>query len=270
MSLPHHVTVESIVKRFTAKGGDLLALDNVTLDVCDGEFLSIIGVSGCGKTTLLRLMGGLETPTAGKVLVKGSEPREAQRHKQIGFVFQDPSLLPWRTVQQNVLLPLQVNRQQDAAGHPRAQAILSTVGLEEFAQYYPHQLSGGMKQRVALARSLVFDPSLLLMDEPLGALDELTRSAMRYELLRIWEASRKTVVMVTHSIAEAVLLSDRVAVMTPRPGRIADIIAIDLPRPRKPGIEREPAFLDYVERIQRLLMTGGHGGPATGRTTALR
>ena len=270
MSSPHHIAIENILKRFTVKGGGLLALDSVTLDVRDGEFLSIIGPSGCGKTTLLRLMGGLETPTSGKVLVKGLEPREAQRQKQIGFVFQDPSLLPWRTVRQNVLLPLQVNRQAEADGHRRAQSLLSTVGLDEFAAYYPHQLSGGMKQRVALARALAFDPSLLLMDEPLGSLDELTRSAMRYELLRIWEASRKTVVMVTHSIAEAVLLSDRVAVMTPRPGRIADIFAIDLPRPRKPGIERDATFLDYAERIQRLLMAGGYGGPATGRTAALR
>jgi NitT/TauT family transport system ATP-binding protein len=215
-------------------------------------------------------MGSLEEPTSGAIAVEGGPPQEAQRRKQIGFVFQDPGLLPWRTVQQNVLLPLQVNRRQDEAGRPRAQSLLSTVGLDEFAAYYPHQLSGGMRQRAALARALVFDPSLLLMDEPLGSLDELTRSAMRYELLRIWEASRKTVVMVTHSIAEAVLLSDRVAVMAPRPGRITEIVAIDLPRPRKEGIEREARFLDYVERVHRSLTTGGYSGPAAVRAPGLR
>lgn len=271
-----HVAIETVSKRFPAKGGGLLVLDGVSLEAQEGEFLSLIGPSGCGKTTLLRLIGGLEATTEGRVLVRGLEPREVQKRKEMGFVFQDPSLLPWRTVHENVLLPLQVNGGRGREGlrpaptQGDADALLATVGLQEFARYYPHQLSGGMKQRVALARALVFDPALLLMDEPLGALDELTRSAMRYELLRIWETSRKTVVMVTHSIAEAVLMSDRVAVMTARPGRIADVVTIDLPRPRREGIERTAAFLDAVERIQRLLMTGGYGGPATGRAAARR
>lgn len=216
----------------------------------------MIGPSGCGKSTLLRLIGGLLQPTAGRVEVAGATPAEAQRRKAIGYAFQDASLLPWRTVLANVALPLQVNRREGRRRDPHE--LLDLVGLSEFETYYPRELSGGMQQRVALARALVFEPRLLLMDEPFGALDELTRRAMRYELLRIWQAgdganSRKTVVFVTHSISEAITLSDRVVVMSAAPGTVRAIIDIDLPRPRDEHMETQPAFLEYVVRLRRLL-----------------
>ncbi|MEE9285635.1 MAG: ABC transporter ATP-binding protein [Dehalococcoidia bacterium] len=264
MAVPDHIAVHALSKSFETNGHDLVALRGVELTVASGEFVSIIGPSGCGKTTLLKIIGGLLEPTAGKVTVRGVGPREAQRRKEIGFVFQDPSLLPWRTVISNVRLPLQVNRKGGNGAGPGAQALVEMVGLGQFADYYPHQLSAGMKQRVSLARALVFDPSLLLMDEPLGSLDEITRSAMRYELLRLWELTRKTVLMVTHSVAEAVVLSDRVAVMTGQPGRIDDIVTIDLPRPRGRGLERSEPFLDYTDRIQGLLARGGLVGTSIG------
>ena len=218
---------------YEAAGGPLTALDGVDLAFQRGEFVSIIGPSGCGKSTLLRLVGGLMAPTSGRVLIEGRLPREAQREKQIGFVFQDPSLLAWRSVSDNVRLPLEVNRGK-ASRDP--EQLVELVGLASFRRYYPHQLSGGMQQRVAIARSLVTSPSLLLMDEPFGALDEITRSAMRFELLRIWrsetEARNTSVLFVTHSISEAILLADRVIVFTPQPGRVAADMKIDLPRPQ--------------------------------------
>jgi NitT/TauT family transport system ATP-binding protein len=271
-----YIRLTGLSKAFAHRGGELLALAPTDLAIAEGEFISVIGPSGCGKTTLLRLIGGLLEPTAGRAAIGGRDPTDAQREKQIGYVFQDPSLLPWRTVTGNIRLPLQVNRSGAAPESDWAGEMAELVGLGEFARYYPHQLSGGMKQRVALARALVFDPALLLMDEPLGSLDEITRSQMRYELLRIWEArrsggtrsapraapERKTVVMVTHSVAEAALLSDRVVVMAGLPGRIVGIVPVGLPRPRAPGIERTGAFLDLVERIQALLAQGGAVGAA--------
>jgi NitT/TauT family transport system ATP-binding protein len=234
----------------------LQALLQISLDVSRGEFVSIIGPSGSGKSTLLRIVGGLQTPSAGRALIDGLPPREAQRRKQIGFVFQDPSLLPWRRVRDNVRLPLEVNRgpsPADAGAH--AERLVELVGLDAFRDYYPHQLSGGMLQRVALARSFVTAPSLLLMDEPLGALDEITRAAMRFEILRVWRSAVSicTVLFVTHSIAEAVLLSDRVVVLTPRPGRIAAVLDIDLPRPRPEDVEADPAFLEHTRRLRSVL-----------------
>ena len=233
----------------------LRALAGIDLSVSRGEFVSIIGPSGCGKTTLLRIIGGLQTPTAGSVLIGGRPPRDAQRDKQIGFVFQDPSLLPWRNLIENVRLPLQVNRRKDGGKDP--ERVVELVGLANFRRYYPHQLSGGMQQRVAIARSFVTSPSVLLMDEPFGALDEITRSAMRFELLRVWRSEAAgpdcTVVFVTHSIAEAVLLSDRVVVMSPQPGRIAASLQIDLPRPREEASEETPEFIDYARRLRGLL-----------------
>lgn len=245
----------------------MLALDGVSFTVRRGEFVTIIGRSGCGKTTLLKAIGGLLATTSGTMTVEGLPPQAARRRKQTGFVFQDGGLLPWRTVLENVRLPLEVNRRAPHASAPHpaaidAEALVHTVGLGEFARYYPHQLSGGMRQRVALARALVFSPSLLLMDEPLGALDEITRRAMRFELLRIWEGSPTTVLMVTHSVSEAVLLSDRVLVMTGAPGRIAGEVAIDLPRPRVSATERSPGFLDCASHIDRLLSLGGPVGVA--------
>ncbi|MBI2165568.1 MAG: ABC transporter ATP-binding protein [Chloroflexi bacterium] len=258
-----HVRVEGVSKTFGSGKQALTALDDVTLDVAYGEFLSILGPSGCGKSTLLRIIGGLMETTAGSVTIGGKHPKEAQAEKAVGYVFQDPALLPWRTVKDNIRLPIQVNRARGGNGHIPPEELLRLVGLERFPHYYPYQLSGGMQQRVALARTLAFNPTLLLMDEPLGSLDEITRAAMRYELLRIWEATKKTVVFVTHSIAEAVILSDRIAVLSARPGRVVGVVEVDLPRPRAEGLERSEEILRYSKLLHALLIQGGsHAAPA--------
>lgn len=246
-----HVTVEGLTHVYASGEKSLTALAEVDLDVGWGEFVSVIGPSGCGKTTLLRIFGGLLEPTSGRVLLDGRSLREAQRAKQVGYVFQEASLLPWRTVFRNVTLPLEVNRRNGRGRDPGE--LLELVGLAQFSKYYPRELSGGMQQRVALARALAFDPSLLLMDEPFGALDEITRQAMRYELLRIWEVAQKTVLFVTHSIVEAITLSDRVVVLSSQPGRVRAVIDIDLPRPRGESMETDEAFLSYVARLRGLL-----------------
>jgi NitT/TauT family transport system ATP-binding protein len=251
-----HIVIADVDMVYEAGQRPLRALAAIDLTVDRGEFVSIIGPSGCGKTTLLRIIGGLQEPTAGRVLIDGRPPRQAQRDKQIGFVFQDPSLLPWRNVVENVRLPLQVNRRREFVAGRDPEGLIDLVGLREFGRYYPHQLSGGMLQRVALARSFVTSPSVLLMDEPFGALDEITRSAMRFELMRVWRseaAPDTTVVFVTHSIAEAILLSDRVIVMSPQPGRIAATLDIDLPRPRGEEVEETQQFVDYTRRLRGLL-----------------
>jgi NitT/TauT family transport system ATP-binding protein len=249
-----HIVIEGLDVGYESSRGRLVALKEVSLRVEPGEFLSILGPSGCGKSTLLRVIGGLLAPSAGAVFIDGRRPQEAQRRREIGFVFQDPSLLPWRTVLENVRLPLQISRGPSSAD---PHDLVRLVGLEAFEHYYPHQLSGGMQQRVALARSLVTEPSLLLMDEPFGALDEMTRRAMRFELLRVWSAAAAgrpcTVVFVTHSIEEAVTLSDRVVVMTPRPGQIAGLLTVDLPRPREAEADLDSSFLDRVRRLRALL-----------------
>jgi NitT/TauT family transport system ATP-binding protein len=257
--LPPQVEAQGLAKAFHNNGRNFTALADVSLTVAAGEFVAVIGPSGCGKTTLLRTIGGLLAPTSGSVRIAGSSPTVAGRAKQVGYVFQDASLLPWRTVLENVRLPLEVNRRRNSSTHLRPERLLELMRLEEFRDYYPRQLSGGMQQRVALARTLVFDPSLLLMDEPFGALDEITREAMRYELLRIWQSpltnggSRKTVVFVTHSIAEAVLLADRVAVLTDAPGRVKAVVEIDLPRPRTEATESSEEFQRYAAGLRALL-----------------
>lgn len=251
-SLPH-VALDRVSMVYEREDQDLVAVAGADLEIRRGQFVSIIGPSGCGKSTLLRIIAGLQRASEGTVLIDGRPPREAQAAKAIGFVFQDPSLLPWRTVRANVGLPLSLNKRP---GGWRPEELIDLVGLSRFRDYYPHQLSGGMQQRVAIARALVTAPPLLLMDEPFGALDEITRGAMRYELLRIWrsvEGESRTVIFVTHSITEAVLLSDRVVVMTPQPGRIAADLHIDLPRPRSEDIESDPAFLDYARQLKALL-----------------
>jgi len=257
MVASEHILVEGLSKTFPHRGRPLEALRRLDLRVGWGEFVSVIGPSGCGKSTLLRIVGGLLEPTAGRVHIDGRSPRDAQKDKDIGLVFQDPSLLPWRTVLGNVRLPLEVNRIDSHRPRFQPQELLELVGLSAFADYHPHQLSGGMQQRVAIARALVFQPSLLLMDEPFGALDEITRSAMRYELLRIWQAALsgrpKTVLFVTHSITEAIALGDRVVVLTSRPGRVRAVIDIELPRPRDESLERSTRFLDYAQQLRNLL-----------------
>ena len=257
MVASEHILVEGLSKVFPHRGRPLEALRRLDLRVGWGEFVSVIGPSGCGKSTLLRIVGGLLEPTAGRIHIDGRSPRDAQKTKDIGLVSQDPSLLPWRTVLGNVTLPLEVNRIDRRRPRFQPQELLELVGLSAFADYHPHQLSGGMQQRVAIARALVFQPSLLLMDEPFGALDEITRSAMRYELLRIWQSARsdrpRTVLFVTHSISEAIALSDRVVVLTPRPGQTRAVIDIELPRPRDESIERSTQFLDYAQQLRKLL-----------------
>jgi NitT/TauT family transport system ATP-binding protein len=254
----YHIALERLSHVFSDGARPLEALRDITLRVPPGQFTSVIGPSGCGKSTLLRIVGGLLRPTTGEAAVDGMPPQNAQRARELGFVFQDPALLPWRTVAANVRLPLEVDSLRRRRTLPQLDRLLQLVGLSGFRDYYPHQLSGGMQQRVAIARALAFNPSLLLMDEPFGALDEITRSAMRYELLRLWDSppgpgGRKTVLFVTHSIAEAVTLSDRVVVMTGRPGRIRAEIDIELPRPRTEEIERSGPFLDYAEQLRSLL-----------------
>lgn len=232
----------------------LEVLRGITAAIRPGEFLSVLGPSGCGKTTLLRIVGGLSEPTAGTVRIGNRKTAEAQRHKLIGYVFQEPSLLPWRTVLDNVRLPLLVNRAAQRPGVSAPEDLLHLVRLAEFADYYPGQLSRGMQQRVGLARALAVDPELLLMDEPFASLDEITREQMRFELLRIWEAARKTVLFVTHSIVDAVLLSDRVAVLSSRPGRLRAMLPVELERPRVAGVERSPEFAGAYRRVHDLVM----------------
>ncbi len=255
----HHVSFRNLGHVFEDGRQPLTSLVDISLDVPRGQFTSVIGPSGCGKTTLLRITGGLLRPSEGQVLVDGRPPEGAQRAREIGFVFQEPALLPWRTVLGNARLALEIDRLDRSRDLPHPEALLEIVGLADFRDYYPHQLSGGMQQRVAIARALAFNPSLLLMDEPFGALDEITRAAMRYELLRIWEAQReaggrKTVIFVTHSIAEAIALGDRVVVLSGRPGTVRAQIDIELPRPRAQELERSRAFLDYADLLRSLLM----------------
>lgn len=263
-----HIVVEGLGHVFSADSQRLTALAGLDLRVDRGTFLSIIGPSGAGKTTLLKIVGGLIDATEGSVRVDGTSPSDAQKSRAFGYVFQDPSLLPWRTVSQNVALPLQLSR---AAGQRAADLVdrtVEAVGLADFSGYYPHQLSGGMRQRVALARALVMDPDVLLMDEPLGSLDEITRTEMRYEILRLWEGSDRTAILVTHSIAEAVMTSDVVAVMSPAPGRIVERIEIDLPRPRDAMLERSNRFLRYVGDLRDALSAGAARGSTPLQATA--
>jgi NitT/TauT family transport system ATP-binding protein len=256
VAVQDHVIVQGLHKVFTAGRGqrEVQALDNVDLRVGAGQFFSVLGPSGCGKSTLLRIVGGLIDPTAGSVSIgNGAGPHDAQRAKEIGFVFQEPGLLAWRTVAENIEVALQVNRKANRPRQHSTTELLDLVGLTAFSKAYPHQLSGGMQQRVAIARALAFDPKILLMDEPFGALDMITRQAMRYELLRIWARAQKTVIFVTHSIQEAIILSDTVAVLSPRPGRLTGIVDIDLPRPRTEAMERSPEFLQTIDQLKQLL-----------------
>lgn len=241
------LSVRHLTARFTGHLGRLDALDDVTFDVHRGEFVCLIGPSGCGKSTLLRLVAGLIPPDNGEIRLE----RQVQQGPQseVGLVFQQPTLLPWRTVAANVALPLELARAPSDEIRERSAAVLALVGLRDFAEEYPANLSGGMAQRVAIARALCQDPDVLLLDEPFGALDALTREHMAEELLRIWERSRRTMLMVTHNVEEAVLLSDRVVVLSPRPGHVTDIVTVDLPRPRAPELLTSEA----LQRVARTL-----------------
>ena len=252
------IDLRDLSHRYVADGAPLVALADVDLRVAEGEFVSLVGPSGCGKTTLLRIVAGLLDASDGAVHVLGGTPRQARGARALGLVTQEPGLLPWRTVEGNVRLSLEIaGGDGDAGGASEVRALLARVGIERFAHYHPGELSGGMKQRVALARALAHGPRLLLMDEPFGALDELSREAMRLELLRIWERERVSVLFVTHSIREAVLLSDRVVVMSDSPGRVVAEITVDLPRPRSEQLEAEPAFAQCVDHVRAALRGGG-------------
>jgi NitT/TauT family transport system ATP-binding protein len=243
------VGVNDVRLAFATPRGHLLALDGVTLALSDGEFVAVVGPSGCGKTSLLRVLGGLIAPTAGEVLLRGE--RLSGPRPEIGLVFQQPTLMPWRTALDNVALPLELRGAAPAERRQRAAALLRRVGLAGFEHSRPRELSGGMQQRVALARALAHDPALLLLDEPFGALDALTRERLNLELLRLWQAQQRTVVLVTHSIQEAVFLADRVLVMTPRPGRICRQIVVTLPRPRGVEALSTPAFASLAHQVRR-------------------
>ena len=265
MSAITSILVNQLSHRYDTDAGTLEVLRDVCLEVAQSEFVSLIGPSGCGKTTLLRAIGGLTDVSFGSIALSGMRPQELRRRKGIGFVSQDAALLPWRTAFDNVRLPFQLNTKSAKSDSLAiAEQALNTVGLAEFADYYPHQLSGGMRQRVAFARALATSPNLLLMDEPLSALDEITREEMRYELLQLWERQRPTVVFVTHSIPEAVVLSDRVVVLSARPGEVVDDIAIDLPRPRLQEVERSDLFREYTHRVKDALSSGVPAASTTG------
>lgn len=232
---------------------EVIALQDISLEVQAGEFISLIGPSGCGKSTLMRLVADLAQPTSGQLLVNGKSPAFARLDRDYGMVFQAATLYDWRSVTKNVQLPLEVMGLAKDERQKRAREMLEMVELGAFAEHYPWQLSGGMQQRVSIARALVFDPSILLMDEPFGALDEFTRERMNLELLRIWEQTRKTIIFVTHSIAEAVFLSGRIVVMSPRPGRITKIVRNDLPYPRNFKTRNDPAYYALVAGVRELL-----------------
>jgi len=249
------VQINGVTKTFAR--GNVTALENIELELQPGEFVSLIGPSGCGKSTLLRVIGDLTPPSAGTVIVNGKPAHQARKDGDYGIVFQDSVLFDWRTVAKNIALPLEMLGWDRERRKERVEQMLDLVELRAFADHHPWQLSGGMQQRVSIARALAFEPALLLMDEPFGALDEMTRERLNLELLSIWEKLGSTVVFVTHSISEAVFLSTRVVVMSPRPGRIAGVVDIDLPFPRTVETREDPRFFELVTKVRELLRLRG-------------
>jgi NitT/TauT family transport system ATP-binding protein len=252
------ISIEQISKTFRGTDGTTVqALDDINLNIQEGEFISLIGPSGCGKSTLLRMIADLIEPSGGTLTVNGKTARQARLDREYGFVFQNATLYDWRTIIKNVELPLEIMKYPKEQREARAVEMLKLVELGDFVHKYPWQLSGGMQQRVSIARALAFEPNILLMDEPFGALDEMTRERMNNELLRIWTAiPRMTVVFVTHSIAEAVYLSDRVVVLSARPGRLAELIEVNLPRPRGPETRDLDEFFHLTSRVRHSLRGG--------------
>ena len=249
------VALEGVSKEFGQ--GAVRALDGIDLEIGEREFISLIGPSGCGKSTLLRIVGDLIQPSGGKVVVNGKTAQQARVDRDYGIVFQDAVLFDWRTVEKNIGLPLELMGWDRRKRAERVQELVDLVELKGFERHHPWQLSGGMQQRVSIARALSFHPPLLLMDEPFGALDEMTRERLNLELLRIWEGSGSTVIFVTHSISEAVFLSTRVVVMSPRPGRIVGIVDVDLPQPRGIETREQPRFAELIRDVRRHLRRGG-------------
>jgi NitT/TauT family transport system ATP-binding protein len=247
------ISLRGVGVRFQARGAEVQAISDVSLDVREGEFIALLGPTGCGKSTLLRVVSDLQPPSQGSVAIRGGSAAEARRRNDFGFVFQEAALLPWRNAIANVMLPLEV------VGYPREQrlerceALLRSVGLAKFQGAYPNELSGGMKQRVAIVRALSWNPSILLMDEPFSALDELTKNQLQDDLLGIWGREKKTVLFVTHNISEAIYLADRVVVMSAHPGRIKTVIDVKLPRQRTPEIRETLAFVEHVRAARQAL-----------------
>ena len=250
------IAVDHLGLTFVTNDGPVQALSDINLSVGRGEFVSLIGPSGCGKTTLLRVIADLEKPTEGAILVNGVTPEKARENRAYGYVFQAPALYPWRTIARNVALPLEIMGLAKAQRDRRVAANLDLVNLTGFERKYPWQLSGGMQQRVSIARALSVEPDLLLMDEPFGALDEIVRDHLNEQLLQLWAKTDKTVVFVTHSIPEAVFLSTKIVVMTPRPGKIHDVIDSNLPRERSLDIRETPEFLAIAHRVRTGLRAG--------------
>jgi NitT/TauT family transport system ATP-binding protein len=255
------VSIAGVTKVFDTRAGQTRALEAIDLSIAAGEFVSLIGPSGCGKSTLLRLIGDLTAPTAGSITINGKPARQARLDRDYGIVFQAPVLFDWRSVQANVALPLEVKGVSGPDRERRTWQMLELVELRDFARHFPYQLSGGMQQRVSIARALALEPSILLMDEPFGALDEMTRERMNIEVQRIWQQTETTVVFVTHSIPEAVFLSSRVVVMSPRPGRIVSVIDVDLPRPRNDDTRETARYFELITEVRETLR-GRRGDPA--------
>ena len=247
------ITIDNVSKIYASANTTTVALKDVSLAITKGELVSLVGPSGCGKSTLLRLIADLDLPSQGGISINGHSPEQARKQREYGFVFQAPTLYDWRTVERNARLPLEVMGHPLDDWKPRLDKMLAMVGLRDFHQHYPWQLSGGMQQRTSIARALAFDPAILLMDEPFGALDEFTRERMNMELLNIWETTHKTILFVTHSIAEAVFLSARIIVMTPRPGRIASVVDVDLPYPRNFDTRESTRFFELVTQVRETL-----------------
>jgi NitT/TauT family transport system ATP-binding protein len=250
------VEVRGVSLTFQTADGEVQALSNVDLDIAEGDFVSFIGPSGCGKTTLLRVIADLEQPTAGSLSVNGVTPDEARLQRHYGYIFQAAALFPWRTIERNVTLPLEIMGYDAKLRRERVAHYLKLVNLSGFERKYPWQLSGGMQQRASIARALSFEPKMLLMDEPFGALDEIVRDHLNEQLLQLWNQTKKTVVFVTHSIPEAVFLSTKIVVMSPRPGRIIDVIATDFPRERTLEIRETPEFIKIAQRVRAGLRSG--------------
>ncbi len=245
------IEIDNLSKHYDTRDGDVLAIKDVTFDIRQSEFISVLGPSGCGKTTLLKVIAGLEGATLGQARLHGKIIKGPQR--KTGIVFQTPALMKWRTALMNVMLPAEILRLPQAQSRESALELLDLVGLREFTNKYPHELSGGMQQRVAIARALIHKPEILLLDEPFSALDTMTRGQLNLELLRIWSESKTTSLLITHSIPEAVFLSDRVVVMTSRPAQIAQIVTIDLPRPRTAEMRVSADFIRLIERVGRII-----------------